>query len=123
MFRLVDLASSSPTSASSLSASQTTTTLGTSTACGQTYGSTSPSANSTASSAMCPQINLDLSNSIYPDPNATVLVGSKRSGTIIVQVCSPGFCFDDSESPVNIYQCTPSGTWSANVNDGKCVSQ
>ncbi|KAI6227261.1 Sushi domain-containing protein [Aphelenchoides fujianensis] len=96
------LASAQAAQKASTARASTTTRTATTTGCGQSTTSGAP--QSTTSLAYCPQISLNLQNTIYPESDSSVLSGSKAAGTIVVQVCSPGFWFSGSQSPVNIYQ-------------------
>lgn len=48
---------------------------------------------STATTKTCSQISINLANTVYPDSGASELSGRKSVGTIVVQVCQPGYWF------------------------------
>ena len=69
-----------------------------------TTGAIIMSTSSPSSVSMCPQLSLNLANSVQPDLSSVTLQGSKPAGYIVVQTCTLGFVFNGTNSPVDVYQ-------------------
>ncbi|XGW24864.1 hypothetical protein V3C99_006375, partial [Haemonchus contortus] len=68
----------------------------------------------------CPQIEVDLSNSISPLPNSTELSGPQLPGTLVIHMCSVSYAFPTLQQPLKIYECLNTGEWTDNNNGDKC---
>uniref|UniRef100_A0A7I4XRI4 Sushi domain-containing protein n=1 Tax=Haemonchus contortus TaxID=6289 RepID=A0A7I4XRI4_HAECO len=79
-----------------------------------------PKNDSGQSVTRCPQIEVDLSNSISPLPNSTELSGPQLPGTLVIHMCSVSYAFPTLQQPLKIYECLDTGEWTDNNNGDKC---
>ncbi|KAI6223420.1 Sushi domain-containing protein [Aphelenchoides besseyi] len=73
------------------------------------------------SNVTCPQLDLDLTNTLTPKPEAAQISGPQQVGIKVPKVCNAGYVHEDSLSPINIYVCLANGQWSSNSQDSTCI--
>ncbi|WKX92259.1 hypothetical protein Q1695_010357 [Nippostrongylus brasiliensis] len=68
----------------------------------------------------CPQITVDISNSVSPKQNSPELLGRQSVGTLVVHMCAVSYVFPSAQQPLKIYECMADGNWTRNANGEKC---
>ncbi|EYC26539.1 hypothetical protein Y032_0010g1210 [Ancylostoma ceylanicum] len=76
--------------------------------------------NDSCQAVTCPQIEVDISNSLSPLSNAPEISGRQPAGTMIVHACAVSYVFAATQQPLKIYECMPNGNWTRNNNGDKC---
>ncbi|KAK6015236.1 hypothetical protein OSTOST_19341 [Ostertagia ostertagi] len=68
----------------------------------------------------CPQIEVNLSNSLSPLRNSSELSGRQPVGTTVIHMCAVSYVFPTLQQPLKIYECMEGGKWTDNNNGEKC---
>ncbi|WKX92258.1 hypothetical protein Q1695_010357 [Nippostrongylus brasiliensis] len=79
-----------------------------------------PQQSTTSTVLTCPQITVDISNSVSPKQNSPELLGRQSVGTLVVHMCAVSYVFPSAQQPLKIYECMADGNWTRNANGEKC---